>query len=143
MSIISEGYRIPFIGGHLPPISDLPNNASALKNASFIEEQLFQYESLGFIKYVSEKSRVILPLSAVFSNRWRLVVDGSQNLNQYIKNRKVKLSHLSVANQNLVMGQWFATADLESGYHQIPVHPDFHNTLGIKWTKNGKIVYFQ
>lgn len=108
-----------------------------MSDPDFIESQLFQYESLGFIRHVEEK-----PLSAVMSNRMCLVVNGSQNLNGFIIERNVKLSHLQVANQHLSPGQHFATCDLESGYHQIPIHPDHQHTLGIKWKKNGKTVYF-
>ena len=37
MSIIEEGYRIPFEDGQLPPSSDLPNNTSALNEVEFVK----------------------------------------------------------------------------------------------------------
>ena len=67
----------------------------------------------------------------------RLVVDASRNLNPFIVDLPVKLSHLEVANSSLIEGgQYMATLDLESGYHQVPIHPDFQKFLGIEWTKN-------
>jgi hypothetical protein len=100
------------------------------------------YEAIGAIRATKVKPHCILPLSVVFSNKLRLVVDGSRNLNPYLEDLKVKLSHLDVANENLVAGQWFATLDLESGYHQVPIHADHQKYMGIEWSRSGKTVYF-
>ncbi|XP_059098022.1 uncharacterized protein LOC131892251 [Tigriopus californicus] len=34
------------------------------------------------------------------------------------------------------------TCDLESGYHQVPIHPTHRKYLGIHWERNGKTVFF-
>jgi hypothetical protein len=112
----------------------MPNNRD--------DEQLFLFESIGVIKATKTKPHVILPLSVVYSNKWRLVIDASRNLNPYLEDFKVKLSHLEVANDNLEAVDWMATLDLESGYHQVPMHPDHFTFLGIEWKRNGKTVYF-
>ncbi|XP_059096948.1 uncharacterized protein LOC131891412 [Tigriopus californicus] len=34
------------------------------------------------------------------------------------------------------------TSDLESGYHQVPIHPDHRRFLGVQWTRKGKTAFF-
>ena len=97
----------------------------------------------GCIKECKEQDlEVILPLSVVFSNKERLLSDASRNLNEFVEDQTVKLSHLGVCNENLRSGCWFTTADLESGYWQIPLHPSMYKYVGICWTINGKKRYF-
>jgi hypothetical protein len=142
LDVVSKGYKLPFKEGLAPPSSHLGNNKSSLANREFVDEQLYMYERIGAIKATKHKPHIILPMSAVFSNKMRLVIDGSRNLNPYLEDQKVKLSHLDVANESLEAGQWFATLDLESGYHQVPMHKDHHQYLGVEWTRRGKTVYF-
>jgi hypothetical protein len=132
LDIIGEGYRLPFKDGLVPPISRLPNNKSGLENKAFVDDQLYMYEAIGAIRATDEKPHLILPLSVVFSNKLRLVVDGSRNLNPFLEDLKVKLSHLDAANESLKAGQWFATLDLESGYHQVPIHKEHQTYMGIE-----------
>jgi hypothetical protein len=142
LDIVKLGYKLPFKNGEIPPESALPNNKSALEHPDFVDEQLYLFESIGAIKATNEKPHLILPLSVVFSNKWRLVIDASRNLNIYLEDHKVKLSHLEVANENLKAGDWMATLDLESGYPPCPMHPDHFKFLGIQWERMGKTVYF-
>jgi hypothetical protein len=142
MDIVTKGYRIPFLSKEGPPVSDIPNNRSATSQPKFVEEELWNLESIGCIKRVKTKPKVIMPLSVVMSNKLRLLGDASRNLNPYIKERKVNLSHLQVANEGLLPGFWMQSCDLESGYYQVPVHPDHHKFLGFSWKLRGKRVYF-
>jgi hypothetical protein len=132
LDIISDGYKLPFRDGIIPPQSSLPNNKSGLENREFVDNQLYMYEAMGAIRATKTKPHLILPLSVVFSNKLRLVVDGSRNLNPFLEDLKVKLSHLDAANESLKAGHWFATLDLESGYHQVPIHRDHQQYMGIE-----------
>jgi hypothetical protein len=142
LDVISKGYKLPFKDGITPPSSHLRNNKSALENKAFVDDQLFMFERIGAIRATKVKPHLILPMSVVFSNKLRLVIDGSRNLNPFLEDQKVTLSHLDVANESLKAGQWFATLDLESGYHQVPMHADHEQYLGTEWTREGKTVYF-
>jgi hypothetical protein len=121
MNIIEEGYKIPF-STFPPPESWLPNNKSAREDPIFVCEQLYELERIGCISRSKKKPHIVMPLSSVFSNKKRLIVDGSQNLNPFVKARKGSLSHLEVANVSLTPGSYMMTCDLESGYYQIPIH---------------------
>jgi hypothetical protein len=140
MDTIKNGYTMPL--AEWPPESRLENNTSAKQNMEKVEEFLYMYEAGGCIMATDETPHLVLPLSLVFSNKWRLVVDGSRNLNPYMRKRPVKLSHLESANQCLKPGSWFATCDLESGYHQVLVKPAQRILLGIQWEKNGRKQYW-
>jgi hypothetical protein len=128
MDTIINGYTMPL--AQWPPESRLENNTSAKTHMDKVEEFLYMYEAGGCIVATEETPHLVLPLSLVFSNKWRLVIDGSRNLNPYLRKRPVKLSHLESANQCLKPGSWFATCDLESGYHQVLVKPAQRCLLG-------------
>ena len=78
-----------------PPDSFTCNNKSALLNKEFVLEELLRLEHLGCIERVDQQPKVVLPLSAVFSKKWRLVVDASRTLNPYCTRRKIMLEDLS------------------------------------------------
>lgn len=140
MDLIQFGYTLPL--AQYPPHCALPNNKSALEEPLVVEDFLYQYEAAGCLVATNEPPHLVLPLSVVYSNKTRLVVDGSRNLNPYLRKRSIKLSHLDSANQGLKKGQWFATCDLESGYHQVLIKPSQRKLLGISWTRNGRTQYW-
>ena len=85
VEVYSSGYRIPSEGGPPPKCSSTKNNASCLKQESFCWQELQRLLALGCVREVEEgDSEVILPLSAVYSNKMRLVVDASRHLNPYV-----------------------------------------------------------
>ena len=55
---------------------------------------------------MSKRPRIVLPLSAVFSNKWRLVVNASRALNLDIKAIPVKLETLSEAETVVLQGDY-------------------------------------
>ena len=58
----------------------LTNNRSGYEDPKFVWAELLRLERLGCIARVSERPRVVLPLSKVFSKKCRLVVDASRGL---------------------------------------------------------------
>ena len=87
---VKEGYVFPF-AEEVPPTVDLENNCSSNRDTEFVWAELCRLESLGCIAHVRERSRVILPMSMVFSKKMRLVLDTSRGLNPYILKRDVTL----------------------------------------------------
>ena len=81
LTLLKEGYRLPFLHGPPPP-SALPNNKSALDPAvrSFVESELEEHVRFGWILEIEEAdAHTILPLSVArrSDGRLRLVVDAS------------------------------------------------------------------
>ena len=86
----------------------------------------------------------MLPLSVVYSNKVRMVVDASRHMNDYLEQRKVKLETLDDAELVVEEGDYQAISDLDSGYWHIMIHRDFQKYLGIHYIdKDGKIHFFQ
>ena len=83
-TFLKEGYAIPFEGGVPPPRSLRKNNRSFLENKEFAITEIHRLEKLKCIYRTDEQPEVVLPLSVVYSKKWRLVVDASQNLNPYV-----------------------------------------------------------
>jgi hypothetical protein len=145
LNIVENGYKIPWISKEGPPRSKLPNNQSALLQPDYVEEQLSILERIRCIEACEDDDipHVIMPLSLVYSNKWRLLSDGSRNLNPHIRERKVNLSHLGSFHEGFVQGSWMRSCDLEAGYWQVPIHPAHKKYLGIAWSKNGVKKHFR
>ena len=90
INVVEHGYKLVF--DSLPPDSFSRNNKSALDNKDFVYNELLRLEELGCIKRVNIQPRVVVPLSVVYSKKWRLVVDASRTLNPYCTKRKIMLT---------------------------------------------------
>ena len=81
--MVANGYKVSF-DEELPEVFT-ENNKSCIQNMSFAIQELKSLEKLQCIKQVSrEDCKVIMPLSVVYSNKLRLVVDTSRHINPYI-----------------------------------------------------------
>ena len=78
-----------------PLPSHLRNNRSALDRLDFVKKELGRLEQLGCISRVQHQPKIVNPISVVYSNKWRLVLDGSRGLNPFCKRRVIKLEDLS------------------------------------------------
>ena len=142
LNTIKHGYQIPFKS--TPPSSFCKNNQSFLKKKDFGYQELLRLETLGCIRRVKQKPYLCLPLSIVFSNKWRLVVDASRHLNPYIIDRKIKLEDLDVGEKMLKQGDFMTTSDLDSGYWHIPLHEEYKKFVGLHYEcDNGEIIYWE
>ena len=90
-------------------------------------------------------SRVMLPLSVVFSNKTKLVVDASRHLNPWVKKESTKLDSFDDAGELLKPGIFVAVDDLDSGYWHLALHPESYQFCGNSCAdpETGKIHYFQ
>ena len=139
--MISEGYRLEFY--KTPPSSFTKNNRSAREKPDFVFEELLRLEKLGCIARVEEKPTIVLPLSCVYSTKWRLVVDASRTLNPFCTKRKIKLEDLSHVSHTIRRGDFMVCNDLDSGYWHVPVHPDHWQYLGVHFVKeDGTVLYW-
>ena len=85
---------------------------------------------------------IVLPLSVVHSGKWRLVVDASRHLNQYLEKKHVKLETLDDAELQVEKGDFQAISDLDSGYWHVKIHDDFQHYLGIHYEDQDGVVHF-
>ena len=96
------------------------------------------------ISRVYSQPYVTLPLSVVFSKKFRLVVDASRALNPYLKNRKIKLENLDIAEQLLQEGDWMTTIDLDSGYWHLGLFEGHKQFVGVHFVlDSGETIFWQ
>ena len=82
-------------------------------------------------------------MSRVHSNKWRLVLNGSQGLNPCCKKRSIKLHDLAHASNVLAKGDFMVCNNLDSGYWHLPVAESHHQYLGIHFKQeDGSILYW-
>lgn len=142
LSIIRDGYFPPFLNGELPPPCFEDNNKSALEQGSFFLEQLLVLERYGCLKRVFVRPRCVLPCSVVYSNKWRLVIDASRNINPFIFRKKVVLDSLDSVEQSTRPGDFQTKQDLSQGYFHVPLHPDAQTLFGVHYRFPDGSVWF-
>ena len=141
VNLVKNGYRLEFDAE--PPASFTKNNKSALNKKEFVLKELLRLEQLGCIVRVQEQPKVVLPLSAVFSKKWRLVVDASRTLNPYCTRRKIMLEDLSHVPLVIRKGDFMVVNDLDSGYWHIPIAPEHWTYLGVHFeNEDGSIMFW-
>ena len=127
----------------MPPTSLLPNNRSALEAPEFVRAELERLEGMGCIQRVAKRPHIVNPMSVVFSNKWRLVLDGSRNLNPYWVKRGVRLEDHSHIAGTIRRGDYMVVNDHDSGYWHVPVAEDHWTFLGIHLVdEEGEIRYW-
>merc|ERR1712112_445934 len=106
------------------------NNLQSTTNLKFARAELKRQVSMGILSEVPWKPYIINPISCVYSNKWRLVVD-CRLLNPFVLKRKIKLEDLSVLPNLVSQGDYMSTDDLEKGYWQVKLSPFHRKYIGI------------
>ena len=135
MSIIRNGYKIPFRDGIVPQAYRERNNRSALDNMPYLQEHV---EGLVLNTTVSEVFTQPLccnPLTVAsrYVNgllKLRMCIDLSRYINLLLKKEAVVLPGLEKALKLLLPGDFQATFDLKSAFHHVLIHPDHRKYLG-------------
>ena len=131
----------------MPPFCrETQNNHSCLLKSDFALDEIHRLEKLQCVKRVSPNDSLVnIPLSVVYSNKWRLVVDASRHLNPFVKKRKVRLDSLDDLADLIQRNDYLAVSDLDSGYWHVPLHPDMHKFCGVSIhnSATGQTEYFQ
>ena len=70
------------------------------------------------------------PISCVYSNKWRLVVD-CRLLNPYVAKHKIKLEDLRCVPTMVSKGGYMSTDDLEKGYWQVRLNENHRKYVGV------------
>lgn len=140
LSVIEKGVVLDFITE--PPKMELKNNSSALRHHNFVSSAITELLNFGLIKTVTEKPKIISPLSvAENKGKLRLILDLSI-LNEYIVYERVKLEDQYDFFELSKFCKFVTCYDIKACYHQISMHKDFVTYLGFKWIFQGKETYF-
>ena len=126
---LTTGYEIPFTQVPTKFLS-AKNNKSCYDNLQFAREELCRQVKSGILSEVSYKPAVINPISCVFTNKWRLVVD-CRLLNPYLVKQKIKLEDLSCVHAMVSKDDYMSTDYLEKGHWQVSLNPNFKKYIGV------------
>ena len=138
---VREGYKL--VLDSQPPNSFTKNNKSALREPEFVRSELKKLEQLNCIKRTTTRPSIVLPLSLVFSNKWRVCLDCSRGLNPFCTTRRITLADLTHVSRTVQKGDYMVVNDLTSGYWQVPVHPDDQDKLGFQFEdENGRETFY-
>ena len=126
---MTTGYELPFTSIPPKPLS-APNNKSLHTNIDFAITEIERQVKCGILSEFPWKPFIVNPISVVYTNKWRLVVDCGL-LNPFLQKRKVKLEDLNVVLNLVSEGDYMSTDDLEKRYWQVPLNPKFRKYIGI------------
>ena len=113
-----------------------------MDNRGFGINEILRLEKLGCIYKVEERPYIVMPLTVVYSTKWRLVVDASRNLNDFLEVRHVKLENLEQAEFSVQEGDFQTISDLDSGYWHVGIHQEFQKYLGIHYVDEKGVNHF-
>ena len=95
LDVIKEGYKIPFIS--TPPPKHYSNNASAFKEADFVDQAIAEFLADNRVEELSSRPAILNPLtvSVQTSGKKRLILD-LRHINLHVFKQKFKLSLIHI-----------------------------------------------
>lgn len=143
LEVIQHGYRLPFKPEFETPTFCLPNPPSSKEDETFIKMEIEKLLLTGAVSVLSKKPKVVSPLFVVRNTAKPRMIINLSKLNDYIECPKFKYEDLGLVSSIICPKGWLAKFDMKSGYHHVPIHPDFRSYLGFAWPdKTGAIKYY-
>jgi hypothetical protein len=135
LDVLQNKYRIPF--KETPPPYCEPNNQSAVRHKTVLWKKMKEWEKAGFCMKVEGRPYSCNPMSVAAKTdlktgevKLRPCMDLSRNINLFVPDLPVKISHLAVAEQLLETGDYQTCFDLKNMYMHLQIHEDFfHRTV--------------
>ena len=147
---LREGFRVGFRRSSTVLRESGHNHPSAQANPSIVTSHITSELSAGrlvgpisltLVPHIHYSPIGLVPKSHQ-ANKWRLIVDlsspNSHSTNDGIERQPCSITYSSVDEavsliQQLGPGTELVKIDLKSAYRIVPVHPDDHTLLGIRW----------
>ena len=115
----------------------------------FVRQEIQNLVAQGVVEIVKQKPHCVSPLTVAVRERSdgqvkkRLCWDGSRHINLLLKEQKVNLSHLGVALETSLEGDFQLKYNLKSAFHHIKMHKNHTQYLGAAYTdEDGEKIYF-
>uniref|UniRef100_A0A914XGM4 Reverse transcriptase domain-containing protein n=1 Tax=Plectus sambesii TaxID=2011161 RepID=A0A914XGM4_9BILA len=142
VSVIAEGYRLPFVQNVQVPYLYLQNSRSTELYRAFVEAEIVSLVGSGAAREVACQPHVVSPLMvATNSSKPRLILDLSV-FNTYLEYTQVKYEALDSVRDLLPSQGYMGTFDMKSGYHHIDVHEEDCKYLGFSWNFGYGVRFF-
>ena len=132
LSIIENGYRLPFIS--FPLAVKLGNNKSARLHADFVDQAVLELVNSGRVRMVNEQPFVVNPLSVSIQpcGKKRLILD-LRHVNKSLIKQSVKYEDWKIAMSYFAKDAYMFSFDLKSGYHHIDIAQEHQTFLRFSW----------
>jgi hypothetical protein len=132
LSVINEGYKLPFISQPVPSV--LKNNKSAIDNADFVDVEVDKLVAAGIVIKLPNIPTVVNPLTVAQNadGKKRLVID-LRNVNPLVHVHKFRFEDIKAASVLFTKGCYMVSFDLKSGYHHIDINTQYQQYLGFAW----------
>ena len=132
MSIIENGYRLPFIS--FPLAVKLRNNKSARLHVDFVDQVVLELVNYGRVRMVNEQPFVANPLSVSIQpcGKKRLILD-LRHVNKSLIKQSLKYEDWKIAMSYFAKDAYMFSFDLKSGYHHIDIAQEHQTFLGFSW----------
>lgn len=135
---IAHGYRIPFKEG--PPSEPWRcegNHTGAREHSTWLRQTIDELAQMGSIQRWEGPSppMVVSPLNVVpkaTPGKFRLILD-LRRLNTTVEVDKFHMDTLARLRYLFRPGDWLFSADLQSGYYHLEIHPDHFTYLGFEF----------
>ena len=136
---LTHGHK-PFLSSEVPSY-DRGNNKSFSEHHEFALKEIKNLIAQGKVELVSQKPRVVNPLSvAIEPTKKRLILDCSF-LNRYVVVPSFKMDDVKTGKSFFKKGGFIFSFDMKDGYHHILIHESFRDYLGFCFTLDGKTYY--
>ena len=133
--------------GHYPSlIADVPNferdnnNSFSKEHLEFGMGEIKKLIDSGKVEIVSQKPKIVNPLSVAVHPKLRLILDCSF-LNKFITVPSFKMDDYKTALSLFESDNYLFSFDMKDGYHHLLIHEDFRDYLGFKFVLDGRTVY--
>ena len=138
LSIIENGYRLPFIS--FPLAVKLGNNKSARLHADFVDQAVLELVNSGRVRIVNEQPFVVNPLSVSIQpcGKKRLILD-LRHVNKSLIKQSVKYEDWKIAMAYFAKDAHMFSFDLKSGYHHIDIAHEHQTFLGFSWRSSDSV----
>ena len=132
LDVIKEGYKIPFIS--TPPPKHYSNNASALREADFVDQAIAELLSDNRVEELSSPPVILNPLtvSVQTNGKKRLILD-LRHINLHVFKQKFKCEGLHTIRDVFSKHFFVVSFDLKSGYHHVDIFPEHRAFLAFSW----------
>ena len=143
LDVIKEGYKIPFIS--TPPPKHYSNNASALREADFVDQAIAELLADNRVEELSSPPVILNPLtvSVQTSGKKRPILD-LRHINLHVFKQKFKCEGLHTIRDVFSKHYFVFSFDLKSGYDHVDIFPEHRAFLVFSWDfGTGVARYFQ
>ena len=130
LNILTSGVRLDF-NTVIPASYIEPNNKSAIKEMSFLQEKIAEWVRAGFVSELSNKPKFVNPLSVVVKTdhasetvKKRPVIDLSRCVNKLLQTHHFTMDTLTNCESSVCSQDFQLVFDLENMYFHFKLHPD-------------------